>query len=99
MVRVGFSAEYGSWWIIWMRRKYGARSFGLSAVIDWPSMIEVAAVEVLEAAQDAAEGGLAAAGLADERDRAAVGDREVDSAQSAARPARRAGRPGRRRYW
>jgi len=46
---------------------------------------QLTAVEVLEPAQDPAQGGLAAAGLADERDRPAVGDREVDAAQRADR--------------
>ena len=76
----GLSDEYGSWKTICTRRRSAARALGGAT---WPPTSDLARGRLVEADDAAAERGLAAARLADEAERLAARDREVDAIDGA----------------
>ena len=75
----GFSDAYGSWKIICISRRNGRSSFRDSCVMSAPSNIDRPARRLVEAHEQAAEGRLAAARLADHAERLAPAHLERDA--------------------
>ena len=77
----GSRLEYGSWKTIWTSRRGARRSLGAERAgveRSRPQAVIVPAVGAVEADDHPRDGRLARAGLADDRQRAALGHREVD---------------------
>ena len=75
----GLSEAYGSWKTICIRCAADAARASPRCVMSWPSKTDRAAGRLVQPQDRAAEGGLAAAGLADQAERLAALDRQRDA--------------------